>query len=439
MKVHALIVVLAVFVTLVLSLNNGAAKTPPRGWSSWMAFSFNVSTSGLMKMADLMVQTGLKDSGYVYLLLDDGWPACDKFNTNGGCSIPAPRDAQGRIVIDKQKFPNGLIEVTNYVHTKGLKFGIYTAPHARTCGGYTGSLQHEAIDAQAFADWGIDFVKLDAGCQDDCSIHYGCLKSSLTRMRDGLNATGRTIVYYIDEGNHTSGPKVYNPFKRAWPDDTFTRTHIATSWAEFVDSWGPDMANMWKLWLDREDNWNSLLDNVHQQVGMQWFQSSGAYNNPDFMTVGQGHMTQGQYRAEMFLYAILGAPLILSFDLTKADKFTMDLVTNPEILAVNQDPDCVQGTNVKAYTSVDVWIKPLSDNTFAVTLLNKDPNNSQRVQIELGNSGSDSEDEDFFSAGPWKQVHIRNLYTRTDLGLFSGSFQIQVPSLDAVILKISPN
>jgi hypothetical protein len=117
-----------------------------------------------------------------------------------------------------------------------------------TCGGFTGSLGHEAVDAQAFADWGIDFVKMDAGCRNDCSLHDGCLISSLTRMRDGLNATGRTIVYYIDDGNPTSGPAIYNPFLRGVPVNPFTSSHTARTWPETVTSWGPSLCNMWKLW-----------------------------------------------------------------------------------------------------------------------------------------------------------------------------------------------
>jgi len=275
--------------------------------------------------------------------------------------------------------------------------------------------------------------------EHDCGIHDGCLKNSLTRMRDGLNATGRTIVYYIDDGNPTSGPKVYNPYRRGWPDNSFTRTHVATSWSEHVDSWGPDIANMWKLWFDREDTWYSLLDNVHQQVGMQWFQACNAFNNPDFMTVGQGGMSVGQYRAEMFLYAVLGAPLILSFDLTKVDKFTLDLVTNPEILAVNQDKDCIQGTNVKAYTAADVWIKPLSDASYAVVLLNKDHNHAHDIELDFGTFGDDPDDEDFYPAGPWKHVLVRDLYARKDLGKFSVKFNMTVLPLDAAILRITPS
>jgi hypothetical protein len=179
-------------------------------------------------------------------------------------------------VPDPAKFPNGHHEWTSYAHSLQLKTGIYSAPHAQTCGGFAGSLGHEAVDAQAFADWGMDFVKMDAGCRNDCSLHDGCLVASLTRMRDGLNATGRTIVYYIDDGNPTSGPAVYNPFLRGVPSNPFTASHTARVWTETATSWGPSLCNMWKLWYDRWDGWPSLLDNAHQQIGMQWFQSANA-------------------------------------------------------------------------------------------------------------------------------------------------------------------
>jgi len=302
-------------------------------------------------------------------------------------------------------------------------------------------LNYEAIDTATFASWGIDFVKLDAGCQDDCSIHDSCLLSSLTRIRDGLNATGRTIVYYIDDGNPTSGPKVFNPFRRGWQNNSFTQTHVATKWSEYVASWGPDMANMWKLWFDREDTWESLMGNVHQQVGLQWFQSCNAFHNPDFLTNGQGGMTNGQYRAEMFLYAILGAPLILSFDLTKTNDFTMSLVTNPEILAVNQDKDCVMGTLVNYYGSEEVWIRPLSDGSFAAVLLNKDPFNSKVMWLKLGyqNGDDDPESEDFYAAGPFRSATVRDLYSRITLGQFSQVFNALIPPMDAMIVRVFPH
>ena len=172
-----------------MDLDNGVARTPPMGWSSWLSFRFNVSADALTSSAQQMSDTGLVQTGYNYLLLDDGWPACAEFGHNGRCNAPQPRDSSGRIVVDSAKFPDGLKPVIDFVHQRGMKFGIYSAPHAATCGGYSGSLGHEAIDAQMWADLGVDFVKMDAGCQNDCSIHDGCQLNSLTRMRDALNAT----------------------------------------------------------------------------------------------------------------------------------------------------------------------------------------------------------------------------------------------------------
>ena len=392
-------------------------------------------------------------SATLVLLLDDGWPSCTNIsgrNGQGFCKTPAPRGADGRIVPDPKKFPNGMLEWTNYAHARGLKVGIYTAPHKTTCGGYTASLNNEAIDAQTFADWGIDFVKLDAGCQNDCSIHDGCIKASLTRMRDGLNATGRRMVFYVDDGNPTSGPIVYNPFGRGVSNNSFTQSHIARQWNEEVVSWGPNMANMWKLWFDRWDGWSSILDNAHQQVGMQWFQSCGAFNNMDMMTVGQGALTQGQYRAEMFLYAVLGTPLILSADVSAFQKGSWEnaLVTNPEIIAVNQDPDCVQGTKISGLSSTqetsgsqnwagDMWVKPLSDGSFAAVIINKDPTAAHQYDILFGGDGNGT-GENLFPAGPFATAIVRDLYRRQDMGVFTFRFNVTVPPLDAVLVRIIP-
>lgn len=177
-------------------LDNGAAPLPPRGVTTWELFDFNVSDAKLRSLADSIVATGLAAAGFDILWLDDGWPSCSVYGGLPGvshCRVPAPRDAQGWIVPDPTKFPGGIAATFAYIHSKGLRVGIYSAPHAQTCGGYAGSLQHEAADAAAFAAWGVDAVKMDAGCQDDCSIHDGCLLASLGRTRDALNATGRRV------------------------------------------------------------------------------------------------------------------------------------------------------------------------------------------------------------------------------------------------------
>jgi len=245
------------------SLDNGVGQLPIMGWTSWIqsgqgdlwvGSAFNVSAWALKQMGYTMVRTGLRDAGYNYILLDDGWPACDKFSPSGSCETMSPRLLDGRVRVDPAKFPpskpganDGLKVVSDYLHSLGLKMGIYTAPHQRTCGAYWGLLYHEAIDTQFFADSGIDLIKLDAGCQSDSSIHDGTLIDSLKKVRDGVNKTGRKMVIYVDAGNGNEG-NIFNPHSRGVPNTNFTRTHIPRSLSQAVWSFGPDLAHMWKFW-----------------------------------------------------------------------------------------------------------------------------------------------------------------------------------------------
>ncbi len=158
--------VLAAMLTVCCALDNGVARVPPRGVTTWQLFDFNVSDAKIRSLADSIVSTGLLAAGYEILWLDDGWPSCAKWEGLSGtskCKIPTPRGPNGSIVPDPLKFPVGLAATVQYVHSKGLKFGIYSAPHKQTCGGYEGSLGNEAVDAATFAAWGIDAVKMDAG------------------------------------------------------------------------------------------------------------------------------------------------------------------------------------------------------------------------------------------------------------------------------------
>ena len=186
-------------------------------------------------------------------------------------------------------------------------------------------LGHEKTDAQMFANWGVDAVKADMGCQEDDSIHDGTVLASLARFRDGLNATGRPMLFYVDAGNPTATARVMNPYNRGMPDTLFTRTHIANSLAEAPWTWAPDIAHTYKFWFDRHDSFESLMDNIEAQalVGLPWYQRRGSIANPDAMTVGRGGlpggkpgMAEGQYRIEVFLYAMLSAPLVVCCDLS---------------------------------------------------------------------------------------------------------------------------
>jgi len=353
---------------------------------------------------------------------------CSLYNSDGSCRTPAPRDAASRIQVDPKKFPNGMKALTDYVHSLSLKIGIYTAVSATTCGGYSASLNFEAIDAQAFADWGFDFVKHDT-CNFDCGIHTRCLQNSTARMRDGLNATGRNIVYYIDDGNPSSGPRVHNPFLHH--SDLEELKKIALIPEELVWHWGPETAHMWKSWFDLEDTWQSTLDNIHHQVGLEMYQKCGGYNTPDMLTVGQGSMSQGQYRAQFFIWSVLAAPLILGNDIRRMNNFTTTLLMSPEIIAVDQDPQCVQATQARFFDGWEVWIKPLFDGSFAAVLLNT-ATDGQPVRVRFNGYESD-----FWPAG-FSRANVRDLWTRRDLGTFSGSFVAAVPGHDAMIVKITP-
>lgn len=452
----ALCVLIASFLLLLAplplshALDNGAALTPPRGVTTWELFNFDVSDVRLRALADSMVDRGLVAAGYTILWLDDGWPACSAWmgaNGTSKCRVPAPRDADGRIVPDARKFPQGIAATFAYLHSRGLSVGIYTAPHAQTCGGYMGSLDNEALDASTFAAWGVDAVKLDAGCQTDCSLLNGCIAASLARMRDGLNATGRRMVFYVDDGNPTAGPRVYSPLARGWPVDAVTETHFARTWPQWVVNWGPSVANAFKIWFDRYDAWASLMDNVKQQVHLGWFQGPGAWLHPDQMTIGQGAFSAAEGRTEVFLYAVLAAPMFLSANVSSLSDEVVALVTNPEVLAVNSDADGTAATLVQnLYPSyaganerwvVDVYVKPLADASFVFVGVNQDPAASRTVAIFFGD-GADGSGTDIFPAGTGVHADIRDLGARKNLGRFARTWNVTLAPHDAFIVRVTP-
>ena len=434
------------------ALDNGAAPVPPRGVTTWELFNFNVSDAGLRALADSMVATGLAAAGYDILWLDDGWPSCAAFSGAPGtsrCLTPAPRDASGQIVPDAGKFPRGISGVADYVHQRGLKLGIYSAPHAVTCGGYMGSLGHEAEDTATFARWGVDAVKMDAGCRDDCSLLDGCIVSTLEKVRDGLNQTGRTMLFYVDMGNPTAGPAVYNPFQRGWPNNSQTQTHFARTWSLFAPNWYPQVANAVKLWYDRFDAWSSLMDNIHKQVNLAWFQGAGFFIHADQMTVGQGRFTAAESRSEVFLYAALAAPMFLSAAPSALSPELLALVTNPEVLAVNSDADAVMASLVATSPgsgavggadergAVDVWVKPMSDASFVFVMVNRDallPRNATAYFAD----GGDGSNSDLFPAGAGGGVRaaVRDLGARSDLGTFARSWTTTLAPHDAVMIRV---
>lgn len=252
-------------------------------------------------------------------------------------------------------------------------------------------------------------------------------------MREGLFKAGQgSMIYYLDNGNPTSPHRVFNPHLRWVVDQEYIKkeavkpSELVWVWAtQWSDGKGP---HFFKSWYDISDSWESTLDNAHNQIRIAEYQKCGQLNTPDMLTVGMGQQTMGQYRAQFFLWSVLGAPLIMGNDIRTMDAETLALVTSPEVLAVDADPDCVQGSLARAMAATEIWIRPLSDDSFAVVLLNK---GSLPANITL------NLEEDFDPAAI-EHVHVRDLFLRKDLGAFHGRFTAQVAGLDAVILKITP-
>jgi len=210
---------------------------------------------------------------------------------------------------------------------------------------------------------------------------------------------------------------------------------MAHQWEDLVWVWGPDTTNMFKSWFDRSDNWLSVLDNAHQQIGLAPYAKCGAFNMPDMLTTGQGGLTQGQSRAEFFTWAILTSPLILGVDIRKMDNFSLTLVTNTEILAINQDKDCTQASLSRLSETFDTWVKPLSDGNFAVVVVNKGTTTAQAtvyIRDQWAWGGGDFYPADFDT------VTVRDLYNHRDLGQHTGVFNVSIPGQDAGIYKFSP-
>lgn len=430
-------------------LGMGTAASPPvtlplMGWSTWNSFLCDINATMVEESIDALAVSPLSKSGYNYVLLDDCWSVCldERGEGSQACKRAGPRDSDGRIQINPEKFPDGFKPLTDRAHAKGLKIGIYTSVSAVTCGGYTGSLHHEAVDAQTFVDWGFDFVKHDT-CGTDYSVHDNGLQAAVTRMRDGLWEAGKgKVVYYLDHGNPTSPQRVFNPrnihvhSKEALQKVAVKPSELAWVWLDQLPQQekGP---HMFKSWFDISDTFASTMTNVHNQVRIAEYQRCGHHNVPDMLTVGQGGQSMGEYRANFFLFTILGAPLIMGCDIRGLDDAYVELLTSPEILQINQDGDCVQGSQARDIGSTETWIKPLSDDSFAVVLLNKG-DRAESIRLHFGDDGMGwGQGADFFPAD-FPSAHVRDLYARKDLGSFQKGFSATVPGKDAMIIKVTP-
>lgn len=310
------------------------ALTPPMGWNSWNEFGCNVSEQLIRDTADKIVSSGMKDAGYTYVVIDDCWHG--------------ERDAQGFIQPNKEHFPSGMKALGDYVHSKGLKFGIYSDVGAKTCGGKPGSRGHEYQDAMTYASWGVDYLKYD-WCNSEGLNPVG----AYTTMRDALRATGRPIVFSICEWGDNK------PWEWAKPIG-----HLWRTTGDITDCWDCEESHgSWSSW--------GIMRILDKQKGLRTHAGPGHWNDPDMMEVGNSGLSVAESRAHFSMWVMLAAPLIAGNDLRNMTPETVATLTNRDVIAVNQDTLGIQGFPALTEDGLEIWVKPLANDEWAVCFLNR--------------------------------------------------------------------
>lgn len=360
-------------------LDNGLARTPPMGWNSWNHFGCDVSEQLIEQEADAIASSGMRDAGYQYVVIDDCWQTA--------------RDAHGMIVADSARFPHGIKAVADYVHSKGLKFGIYTDAGTKTCQGRPGTLGHEAQDARTYAAWGVDYVK-----EDWCNAAHLTAPVQYAKFRDALAHAGRPIVFSICEWGSN----------QPW-------------------DWAPRVGNLWRTTDDIEDRWPSMLANLDQNGQHASAERPGAWNDPDMLEVGNGGMTDEEYRAHFSLWAIMAAPLIAGHDVRTMSQATKTILLNREVIAVDQDSLGKQGMLVEERTpELQVWSKPLVDGSRAVALLNRSVA-AETIAVSFARAGLHVD-----------SATVRDLWAHEDRGRFGRQYRASVPPHAVVMVRLTP-
>ncbi|WP_235530453.1 MULTISPECIES: alpha-galactosidase [unclassified Sphingomonas] len=365
---------------------NGLALTPPMGWNSWNKYGCNITEKIVRDMADAMAGNGMKAAGYSYIVIDDCWHG--------------QRDANGFITANAEKFPSGIKALADYIHGKGLKFGIYSDAGAKTCGGKPGSQGHEYQDALTYARWGVDYLKYDW-----CSTGVRNAEEAYALMADALKASGRPIVLAICEwGNN-----------RPW-------------------EWAKKIGNLWRTSADIRDGWKGrekwsigMTDIVDINEPLYAHAGPGHWNDPDMLEVGNGGMSDTEYRAHFSLWAMMAAPLIAGNDIATMSDATKAILLNHDVIAVDQDALGAQGRRVRDDGDQEVWSRTLVDGSRAVVLFNRGEAPAQITATwpEIG-----------YPAGV--RAEVRDLWAHKSLGRMAGRFAATVPAHGVVMVRVTP-
>ncbi|SFF03057.1 glycoside hydrolase family 27 protein [Thermophagus xiamenensis] len=311
--------------------NDGLALTPPMGWNSWNKFGCNVDETIIKEMAEAMVNSGMRDAGYEFIVIDDCWQI--------------GRDSLGNIIPDSERFPSGMKALGDYIHSLGLKFGIYSCAGSKTCQGRPGSRGYQFQDARTYAEWGVDYLKYD-WCYNEGQNAEAAYKT----MSDALKATGRPIVFSICE----------------WGDNE--------PW-----KWGKGIGHLWRTTADIRDcfqcqfDWGGLgvMDIIDRQAELYPYAGPGHWNDPDMLEVGNGGMTYTEYKTHFSMWAMLAAPLMAGNDLRNMDRQTREILTNLDVISINQDELGQQARRFMDMGDYEIWAKPLTKGEVAVCFLNR--------------------------------------------------------------------
>lgn len=371
------------------------AQTPPMGWNSWNTFRYDINEELVKETADLFIEKGLKNAGYEYIVIDDAWQI--------------DRDENGNIIPNPDKFPSGIKALADYIHSKGLKFGIYSDAGYETCGGFPGSRGYEYQDARQYAAWGVDFLKYDW-----CNTGNQSAPDSYALMKDALMKAGRPVVFSICEWG----------MNKPWEWGAEVGGHMWRTTFDIRPCWDCSQKGTIKgIEIENFLGFTKILD---LQENLETYSGPGHWNDPDMLEVGNGELTYDENVSHFSLWCILAAPLMLGNDIRNMSDEILGIITNQEVIAVNQDSLGRQGKKVRDDGDYEVWAKELSDGSRAVVLFNR------------------SEEEADFGF-TWAQIGlpqnssylIRDLWEHKDVGVFADSFSSKVPTHGVVMVKVS--
>ncbi|KAK4884297.1 hypothetical protein RN001_000568 [Aquatica leii] len=412
MKSCELVVLLCcVFLPEIYALNNGLALTPPMGWMSWQRFRCLtdcnlypdecISDKLFRNMADLMSSEGYLEAGYEYLIIDDCW-------------LEKERDENGRLQPDHKRFPYGIKNLSDYIHSKGLKFGIYEDYGTHTCAGYPGILGHLEVDANTFAEWGVDYIKID-GCYAD----FDDYEKGYTEFGQYLNKTNRPIVYSCSWPAYLESNKIYANY-----------------------AYLSEICNLWRNWGDIQDSYSSMSRITN------WFSSNqdrlipyagpGHWNDPDMLLIGNYGLSIEQSRSQMAIWAILAAPLLMSVDFRTIAYEEKQILLNKEVIAINQDPLGMQGYLAKKKFDIEMWVRPITPvksraYSYAVAYRSmRDDGYPYAINVTLNE----------LSLNHSKGYTVKNIFDnswRENILQVDQSFIVRVKPSGVVLFKFTPN